>query len=204
MTVMAEPMSQLTVEQFEKIADFTAKESDDAVRLEFINGRIGEKRVPDGDHGEIMSWLQERCMQVGAGMWLFGEQGLKLASYRKGRARPDGSLAPRGTFAGQGEWANPDGVLMTVEVTSYDSDSDSDTDKRDREEKPLAYADAGIPVYLLIDRDDSTVTVHSDPHPDGGSRGYRDVHKVAFGAEVVLPDPVGITLDTEVLKNYVR
>ncbi|MFD7614411.1 Uma2 family endonuclease [Streptomyces sp. NPDC059828] len=199
MTVMAERMSQLTVEEFERVAEFTAKESDDAVRLEFINGRIGEKRVPDGDHGEIMSWLQERCMQAGAGMWLFGEQGLKLSSYRKGRARPDGSLARRGTFAGQGEWANPDGVLMTVEITSYDSD----TDKRDREDKPLAYADASIPVYLLIDRDDCTLTVHSDPAPESG-RGYLDVHKVAFGAGIVLPDPVGITLDTEVLKNYVR
>ncbi|SER50058.1 Putative restriction endonuclease [Streptomyces qinglanensis] len=49
----------------------------------------------------------------------------------------------------QGEWADPAGVLMTVEVTSYDSD----TDRRDRQEKPAAYAAAGIPVCLLVDRD---------------------------------------------------
>ncbi|MFE3329328.1 Uma2 family endonuclease [Streptomyces sp. NPDC059176] len=200
MTVMAERTSQMTVDEFEKIAEFAAKESDGAVRLEFINGRIGDKGVPDGDHNEIWMWLSALCMQHRPELGLYsGDQGLELESYRKGRGRPDGSLAPRGTFAGQGEWASPDGVLMTVEITSYDHD----TDKRDREEKPIAYADAGIPVFLLIDRDECTVTVHSDPDPESG-RGYRDVHKVAFGATVALPDPVGIELDTDVLKNYVR
>ncbi len=34
--------------------------------------------------------------------------------------------------------------------------------------------------------------------------GYRNVHRAPFGAQVTLPDPVGFTLDTEALKNYVR
>ncbi|MFE0509953.1 hypothetical protein [Streptomyces sp. NPDC058964] len=37
-------------------------------------------------------------------------------------------------FAGHGEWADPKGVLLVVEVTSHDSD----TDRRDRQEKPVA------------------------------------------------------------------
>ncbi len=36
-------------------------------------------------------------------------------------------IAPEAHFAGHGEWADPAGVLMLVEVTSYDSD----TDRRD-------------------------------------------------------------------------
>lgn len=55
-------------------------------------------------------------------------QGLKVDSYRKGRARPDGILAPIDHFAGQGEWADPQGVLAVVEVTSWDFD----TNARDR------------------------------------------------------------------------
>lgn len=195
MTVMTEGTSYTLVEAFERIAS-TAPET---VRLEFINGRIEEKCVPDGDHDEIIRWLQMRCMQHRPDPWLYaGERGLKVEAYRKGRARPDGVLAPAGHFTGHGEWSDPDGVLMTVEVTSHDGD----TDRRDRIDKPAAYAAAGIPVYLLVDRDACAVIVHTNPDPKNGC--YRDIHRAPFGEQVVLPEPVGITLDTGVLKSYVR
>lgn len=79
---------------------------------------------------------------------------------------------------------------------------DEDTDRRDRHEKPSAYAAVGIPVYLLIDRDSCTVVVHSNP--DEEAARYRDVHTSRFGETVELPQPVGMELDTEILKNYVR
>ncbi|MFD5217429.1 hypothetical protein [Streptomyces tendae] len=40
--------------------------------------------------------------------------------------------------------------------------------------------------------------------PDRGVGGYRDARVTKFGETLVLPDPVGIELDTEILKNYVR
>lgn len=82
---------------------------------------------------------------------------------------------------------------MAVEITSYDSD----TNRCDRVEKPDAYAAAGITVYLLVDRDDCTVTVFTEPK-DGR---YRTQVNSAFGAPVHLPAPVDITLDTEPLKD---
>jgi hypothetical protein len=85
---------------------------------------------------------------------------------------------------------------MVVEITPYDSD----THKRDRVERPQAYGEAGIPVYLLIDRDYLTVSVHTEPDP---RVGYRDVHVVKFGGKLTLPNPVGIDIDTEQLKDYV-
>lgn len=194
MTVMAERMSQMAVEDFEQIAS-TAPET---VTLEFINGRLEVKRVADGDHGTIIMWLIRQCMQARPDLDLDPTQGLKVGEYRKGRARPDGALAPIAYFAGPGEWTDPDGVLMTVEVTSYDGD----TNRRDRQEKPAAYAAAGIPVYLLIDRDICAVVVYSNPDPQRGR--YRALIEAPFGEQVTLPDPVGITLDTEILKNYVR
>jgi hypothetical protein len=137
-------------------------------------------------------------MQHRPDLGLYVEQGLAVERYRRGRARPDGCVARRGSFSGQGEWSDPATVLMTVEVTSCDAD----TDDRDRKEKPQAYADAGIPVHLLVDRDACAVTVYSDPAPDGG--GYQERHTAAFGVTVALPAPVGFALDTEELKNYVR
>ncbi|WP_328872366.1 Uma2 family endonuclease [Streptomyces sp. NBC_00287] len=194
MTVMAEHTSQMSVDEFETIASAAPE----TVTLEFINGRIGVKAVTDGDHSTIVSWLARRCMQARADLDLYQGQGLRVEAYREGRAKPDAVLAPEAHFAGHGEWAEPDGALMVVEVTSYDSD----TDRRDRHEKPAAYGQSGIPLYLLIDRDSCTVTVHSSPDWQVG--GYRHVLTAKFGEKVLLPHPMGIELDTEILKNYVR
>ncbi|MFE2062219.1 Uma2 family endonuclease [Streptomyces sp. NPDC059467] len=199
MTVMAErtsQTSQMSVEEFEKIAEFAAKETDDAVRLEFINGRIGVKKVADGDHNTIVMWLSKRCMRVRPDLDLYQGQGLRVEKYREGRARPDAVLVPEDHFAGHGEWADPSGVLLVLEVTSYDSD----TDRRDRHEKPVAYGAAGIPFYLLIDRDDCTAKLYSDPAP---GVGYGNCRTAPFGVTLVLPEPLGIELDTEKLKEYV-
>ncbi|MEU7294007.1 Uma2 family endonuclease [Streptomyces exfoliatus] len=188
-------MSVLTQEGFEELARL-GERVDESLRLEFISGKIEEKALPDGDHGRIIEWLTRLCIQVDAGWWLYPDQGLRIEKYRKGNARPDGCLAPSDTFVGQGEWASPDGVLMTVEVTS----GDSDTGQRDRVDKPRAYAETGIPVYLLIDRTAGEVKVHSQPD---GER-YEMVATVPFGKTVTLPEPVGMELDTEPLKNWVH
>jgi Uma2 family endonuclease len=81
-----------------------------------------------------------------------------------------------------------------VEVTSRDRD----TDRRDRIDKVRGYAEAGIPIYLLIDRDNDTLVVHSDPK-DGR---YQQSPSHPWGAAVELPSPVNITLDSEKLKDY--
>ncbi|MFB7944776.1 Uma2 family endonuclease [Kitasatospora phosalacinea] len=193
MAVMTTERPQMELEQFRAIA--IAAEREDVV-LEFINGRIGVKPVPDGDHGEVIMWLLERCLVQRPDLRLHPGQGLQVANYRNGLAKPDGSLAPRRSFAGQGEWADPAGVLMAVEVTSYDADAN----RRDRVEKPKAYAETGIPVFLLVDRDAGSVSVHSEPE-DGR---YRSVVALAYGHVVELPEPVNVTLDTEELKEFSR
>ena len=178
---------------FEEIARLALHED---VRLEFINGKMWEKPVPDGDHDTIIAWLTRICIQARPELWFFAERGMKIETYRKGRARPDGVLAPEGAYVGHKEWSPPEGTLMAVEVTSYDADADA----RDRLEKPRAYAEAGIPVYLLIDRDTCEVVVHSEPD---GAR-YETVHRRPFGKQIDIPAPVSITLNTEPLKNWVR
>lgn len=194
MSVTEERSGVLTQDFFEGLAR-DAVRRDEFVRLEFVNGRIGVKALPNGNHASTIAWLTRVCIQANPAWWLFPEQGIHVETYRKGNARPDGSLAPMEAFAGQGEWAEPDEVLMTVEVTS----TDSDTNQRDRNDKPRAYAETGIPVYLLVDRDSQEVRVYSEP----GNGQYRQVRTVPFGEAVLLPDPVGIALDTEPLKSWV-
>lgn len=164
------------------------------VWLEFINGRVVVKPMADGNRREMIAWLQRVCMQHRPDLWLHAESGLQTERYRKERARADGVLVRVGGLKGQGEWSETGGALMAVEITSYDSD----TNQRDRVEKPDGYAAAGIPVYLLIDRDDASVVVLNQPE----NGRYRHEEKLPFGATVKLPDPVNLTLDTEPLKEF--
>ncbi|WP_344077794.1 Uma2 family endonuclease, partial [Nocardiopsis metallicus] len=138
------PTEKLSVEQFEFIARAAARED---VTLEYLNGLVETRTVPDSDHNAILMWVMRQFMTQRPDLDLdVAGQGLKVDSYRKGRARPDGILAPVDHFAGQGEWADPAGVLVVVEVTSWDSD----TSTRDRVEKARAYAACDIGVYLLV------------------------------------------------------
>ncbi|MEU0752651.1 Uma2 family endonuclease [Streptomyces albogriseolus] len=191
MTPTTEHRPQMSVEEFEELE----RRAPETVRLEFINGKVQVKAVTDGNHDQIVAWLQRLCMQHRPELWLYGDRGMKVEAYRRGRVRPDGVLAPFGFVKGHGDWSEAEGVLMVVEVTSHDSD----THRRDRVEKPGGYAAAGIPVYLLIDRDDCSVVVFNQP--EGGR--YRHQEKLPFGASVKLPDPVNVTLDTEPLKDLV-
>ncbi|WP_306363510.1 Uma2 family endonuclease [Nocardia sp. CC227C] len=187
--------SIMTTEEFEKLAE-AADRIAEGVRLEFIDGQLGAKAMPDGDHGRIIQWLIRLFVALRPELFLTPEQGLRVDRYRTGRARPDGVLAAADAFVGQGEWADPEPMLMAVEVTS----GDQDTERRDRQEKPKAYADTGIPVYLLIDRATCELVVYSDPN---GER-YDRVLSVPFGATVQLPPPVDVHLDTDPLKAWVR
>ncbi|MFE6742798.1 hypothetical protein [Streptomyces tubercidicus] len=60
--------------------------------------------------------------------------------------------------------------------------------ERDRERKRRAYSRAGIPVYVLIDDHDrhGTVTVLAAPRPDEAV--YMNVHRVAYGTDVTIPE----------------
>ncbi len=185
----------MLTEDFEAVARIAARERV-GTRLEFIDGVIRSKAMPDGDHQMIIQWLTRICMQYRPELWLHPGQGIKAQEYRAGRAIPDGVLAPATAFAGQGDWVEPGPILMAVEVTSWDSD----TLRRDHVEKPRAYAETGIPVYLLIDRAKCQVSVYSQP--DGLE--YKSIHLVPYGTDIVLPEPVGITLQTEPLKDWVR
>ncbi|MFD7835810.1 Uma2 family endonuclease [Streptomyces sp. NPDC059761] len=185
----------MPTEDFEAVARVAAREVE-GLRLEFIDGVIRSKAMSDGNHGEIIQWLTRICMQHRPELWLYPGRAIKAQEHRAGRAIPDAALVPSEAFARQGDWVDPDPILMAVEVTAWDVDAHW----RHHVVKPRVYAETGIPVYLLIDRLKCEVVVHSEPD---GAR-YETVRTVRFGREVQLPDPIGITLRTEVLKDWVR
>lgn len=99
---------------------------------------------------------------------------------------PDLAVVPAGLAKTEGALV-PDQTLLVVEVTSP---SNAETD---RTAKRRRYSQYGAPVYLLVDRQERTCTLFSQP----GQLGYTLVEGPhPFGAEVRLPEPLDVALDT--------
>jgi Uma2 family endonuclease len=80
-------------------------------------------------------------------------------------------------------------ALLVVEVVSQPSERDDDEGKRE------SCAKNGIPMYLIADPFDATLTLCTEP----SANGYRLIHIVDVGGELDLPEPFGITLDTSTM-----
>ncbi|WP_333743438.1 Uma2 family endonuclease [Streptomyces ardesiacus] len=78
---------------------------------------------------------------------------------------------------------------LVVEVTSKSNA------RHDRISKPAAYATAGIPLHLLVDRwapGGPTATLYGEPKGDV----YRVLGAAKFGDPLTLPAPFDLTIDT--------
>ncbi|MFE4214748.1 Uma2 family endonuclease [Streptomyces sp. NPDC056844] len=82
-------------------------------------------------------------------------------------------------------------VLLIVEITSKGNA------REDRTKKYRAYARAGVPMYVLIDRFDTRgamTTLFTEPNEDGT---YKRSDAVPFGKPLPLPEPFDVTLLTD-------
>ena len=100
---------------------------------------------------------------------------------------PDLTIAPAelSLFRDAPSWMRPSGVAMVAEVTSSRPDDDRNAKRR-------GYAAARIPLYLLVGRDDKTVTLFSGPARDA----YVVAATVPFGDALELPEPFSFALET--------
>ncbi|OUC96663.1 Uma2 family endonuclease [Streptomyces swartbergensis] len=188
MTAIAhEPLTQEEV----LLEGFLALDTPEGFRAELIEGEIVVTPPPDGDHEDYIGLIVEQVhMRSRTRMQFAGTKGLILrkgGDCPKDRVIPDGTFAPRELrlYRGAGSWMPCDGVTMVLEVTST-------RPKADREAKRRCYARGGIPLYLLVDREASSVTLFSDPEKDD----YREHCTRPLGKSITLPAPFAFDLDT--------
>lgn len=195
MTVMAahEP---LPTKKDDLLSTFLALDTPPGYRAELIEEEIVVTPPPALRHEKNISRLIRQVIrQSKTEMDVSGMTGLELWPLKGGVNNhfiPDVVFAPEelDLFDSDGSWVGPDGVAMVVEVTSRNAE-------RDREEKRRCYAQASIPLYLLIDRDRDSVTLYSDPAIDDElGDDYKSSTSVFFGKPLPLPDPFGFELDT--------
>ncbi|WP_179879100.1 MULTISPECIES: Uma2 family endonuclease [unclassified Streptomyces] len=182
-----EPLSQADV----LLEGFLALDTPEGFRAELIEGEIVVTPPPGGDHEDYIGLIVNQVIRRSrTDMQFSGNKGLKL---RSGGGCPKNYLIPDGMFApmelrlyrGADPWMPCDGVAMVMEVTSTKPQAD-------REAKRRCYARAGIPLYLLVDRDTAQVTVFSEPKDDD----YREHCARPFGKPIALPEPFAFDLDT--------
>ncbi|MFF8636107.1 Uma2 family endonuclease [Streptomyces pilosus] len=182
-----EPLSQADV----LLEGFLALETPEGFRAELIEGEIVVTPPPDGDHEDCIGLIVTQVIRNSrTDMQFSGNKGLRLKSggaCPKNHAIPDGTFAPTSLrlYRGADSWMPCDGVAMVLEVTST-------RPQADRHAKRRCYARGGIPLYLLIDRQGSSITLSSDPEGDD----YREHRTRPLGKPLSLPEPFGFDLDT--------
>lgn len=175
------------------LEDFLAADAHtpDGYRAQFIDGQMIVAAPQEGNHESVVGAIAEQvALKSAERMQWAGHKGLIVPSFGEGddgRAIPDLTCAPRSLelFRGAPPWMEVAGVALVVEVTSTRPEVD-------REAKRRAYAAAGIPLYLLADREVQRVTLFT--HPAAGD--YQRTAMTPFGGELELPEPFAFTLDT--------
>jgi len=173
------------------LADFLAFDPPEGYRAELIDGEIVVTPPPDGNHQLDIWWVLDQIRRSSSTrMQDSGNSGLIVPSQEipgAGRVIPDAVVAPAelDVFRNAPSYMLPDGIELVLEVTSSRPDLDRNARRR-------AYARAGIPLYLLVDREHRRVTLYSAPaHGD-----YSRTCTAVFGDKLELPKPFDFALDT--------
>jgi Uma2 family endonuclease len=164
-------------------------EPPEGVRVELIDGELVVSPTGSVWHsGAVYGLTVELVKLAERRNWVIHTNLTAHISPTRERLIPDLMVAPKDAAPfGECELL-ASGALLVAEVVSPWSQ------RRDRELKPRAYAQGGVPLYVLIDRfgDLPAVTLFSQPGEDG--YGKRQV--AAAGEPLRLPKPFAIALDT--------
>lgn len=154
-------------------------------RTEIVEGVI-EPVSPMWDHENVADLIRDQLVPVLRQLnCAAGSGNLDLPGSPNWYV-PDLAVVPRDLAKGGGALL-PQQTLLIVEIIS---DSNAETD---RVVKRRRYAEFQAPLYLLVDRQERSCTLFSQP----GELGYTRVDgPLPFGTPVSLPEPFNLAIDT--------
>ncbi|MFJ4202493.1 Uma2 family endonuclease [Streptomyces sviceus] len=158
-------------------------------KVEIIEGIITVSPAPAPRHNVIAERIQRRLYSVIPDDWgVFQTQAIAVPS-RLGMFIPDILVAPIEECTDAETYLPAAVAELVVEVTS------GKNARHDRVSKPAAYASAGLPLYLLVDRwapEGPTATLYGEPQEDV----YRPLAVAKFGELLTIPAPFDLVIDT--------
>ncbi|MCT9089455.1 Uma2 family endonuclease [Streptomyces sp. ASQP_92] len=158
-------------------------------KVEIIEGVVTLSPTPSNGHNDIAETVQRQLYSVIAADWgIYQTLALALPS-RHGMYIPDLVVVPKDALFGDKNHIPADAAELVVEITSQSNAG------HDRITKAAGYAQAGIPLHLLIDRwapGGPTVTLYGEPTGDV----YRTLTAGKFGEAVMLPAPFELSIET--------
>ncbi|MEV8322943.1 Uma2 family endonuclease [Kitasatospora sp. NPDC056731] len=170
----------------------------EVLRVEVIGGEFVVAPVPSVAHAVIISDIQEAVFRAEFAKpccrWRAVQTvGLDLAEIGDGYI-PDlvvvASEVDSAAMSGEDRYLRAGEVSLVAEVTAPFSACN------DRRAKRRGYARAGVPYYLLVDRDPRQPGVTLFGEPDSSAGSYRVLGRWEFGASVEWPEEFGFELDT--------
>ncbi|MEW1721280.1 Uma2 family endonuclease [Streptomyces sp. NPDC093109] len=165
------------------------KDAPEGCKVEIIEGIITVSPSPSWDHNSTAYLLLLRLASVIPGNWRVFQTQEAAVPGRKGLYIPDLMVASQADRSAPGEIFPASRAKLVVEITSRGNAH------HDRIAKAHGYAQAGVPLYLLLDpwaSDSPTATLYGDP--EGGT--YRMLETVAYGGKLTLPAPFDLAIDT--------
>lgn len=158
-------------------------------KVEIIEGIVTVSPPPANSHNSI-AWKIQRGLTRGLPEdWgIYQTLGVAVPS-RSGLYIPDLVVAPESALSEPGNYIPATAAELIVEITSPSNAG------HDRLSKPAGYAQAGVPLYLLVDGHapgGPTVTLYGEPAGDV----YRVLRAVKAGEDIDLPEPFGVQLET--------
>lgn len=153
--------------------------------VEIVDGWIVVTCTPDGRHAVATHAVRSALRPLLPSGSLAVER-ITLELPGSERYVPDLVVMPRAVLDSSESMFPAQEALLVAEVTSPGNG------EIDRVAKLRGYASSGVPLYLLVDRQDRTVSLFSDPV----GRIYRHHLQVPFGDAIPLPPPFTSAIET--------
>ncbi|WP_405618344.1 Uma2 family endonuclease [Streptomyces sp. NBC_00076] len=159
-------------------------------KVEIIEGLVIVTPLSVAAHRAIPERMTRRLYEVIPQDWGVYQRLALATPSRLGLYVPDLAVVPRLELrTGDDSFVPAGEAELVVEITSRHTASN------DRVHKAAGYAEAGVPLYLLIDPlapGGPTSTLYGEPK--GG--GYRPLSVAKFGELLTLPAPFDLIIDT--------
>jgi Uma2 family endonuclease len=150
------PLAQLhrfSLEEYHRLIESGGFDED--MRVELIEGVIADMSPRTREHDNAIRWLSRWLMfALDPERYEIGVQ----TALTLGRSEPEPDLTVVPADAPRPYHPGTAALVIEVAVSSQD---------RDLRQKPLIYADAGVPEYWVVDVDASRIVVHRNPRDAG-------------------------------------